>query len=272
VIAVVSKDIAPYKRALAGVARTLPGNPFLMLDQDEAAVLKRIKDRAPAAVIAIGVKAARAVHAMAPEMPVVYCLVLDPEGNDLVTPTTLGVPFEPSLRDEIEVLKRAVPAITKIGVVINPARPPPGLDEALGAAQKIGVTVAVEKAGDAAELHAAVTRLAPRIDGIAVLAEPSIVTRDTFKSVMDLAIRRRLPVVATTEEFAKLGALISLHMEFEEAGHAAALAAEQIAMGRKPSEVTLQKPSWQVVVNLATAEAIGVTVAPAVLETARVVR
>ncbi len=272
VVAIVSKDIAPYKRALAGVTRTLPGQPVEMLDPDEATAVKRVKDRKPGAVVAIGVKAAKAARLAVPNVPVVYCLVLDPAGNGLVGPEAIGVPFQPSLRDEIEALTKALPAVSRVGVVINANHPPADLDASLASASRQGVTLEIERASDASELLSATARLAPTVDALAVLADPSIVTRDTFKAVADLAIRRKLPTVAATEEFAKLGALISLYMEFEEAGHDAAVLAGQLAAGKKPADVAPPAPSWQIVVNQTTAEAIGAKVAPAVLRAAQKIR
>lgn len=272
VVAIVSKDIPSYKSALAGVTRTLPGHPVEWLDQGEEPAIARIRARPPEVAVAIGARAAKAAVAAFPELPLVYCMVLDPTGHALFGSRVTGIPLEIALRDQVEAFKKAVKSLNRIGTVVASSRPPPDLKDAAAAAARLGVEIFVETAAEAGDFPAAVERLLPRIDGLIVLQEPAVVTRDTFRAALDAAMARRVPVLASTEEYARLGALVGLAVDHEQAGRDAALLAQALLAGKKASDLPPPRPKWRYIVNLTTATLLGATVAPEIVAGARTVR
>jgi putative ABC transport system substrate-binding protein len=84
--------------------------------------------------------------------------------------------------------------------------------------------------------------------------------------LMDLAVQQRLPVMATLREFAQAGALITYGPNLEEMARHAATYVGRILQGATPAERLIERPTrFELVVNLKTAEALGLTVPPIIL-------
>jgi putative tryptophan/tyrosine transport system substrate-binding protein len=84
--------------------------------------------------------------------------------------------------------------------------------------------------------------------------------------IADLAITRRLPTVALFREFAQAGGLLSYGPNIQEVFRRAAVFIDKILKGAKPGEVPIERPyQFDLVINLKTAKALGLTIPPTLL-------
>jgi len=104
-------------------------------------------------------------------------------------------------------------------------------------------------------------------DGLLVLADPMLTSQR--KRIVDLAARARLPVVGVFRTFADTGALISYGPDLVEVTRQLAVYADKILKGAKPADLPVEEPTkYELVINLKTAKALGLTIPPALLQRA----
>ena len=266
VSALVSKNTAPYQRALGAFTRAYDGPVAIHtfdLDDDPVAAVKAEK---PTLVLAVGVRAAKAAQALGADVPVIYCMVIDPRANGLSQPQVAGVPLEIPALVQLTELKKLVPQASRVGLVYNPSRSARELEDARAAAAKLNLTVIAEPAASVADFPDALTRLIQKVDALWLVADATVVTQDTFRLMLETAMAKKLPLMVFSDEFVRSGALFSLSPDFEGAGLEAARMAIELAGGKKPAELTAPQPRWNLVVNTSTAQALGLTLSADVLK------
>ena len=268
VSALVAKNTAPYQRALAAFKRAYDGPVSTHVLDFEGDALEAIRREKPALVLAVGVKAAKLAAGLGPAVPVVYCMVVEPRANGVEGGHLVGVPLEIPVETQLAQLRRLAPEARSVGLVFNPARSAGRLGEALSAAAGLGMTVVAEPASSAAQFPDALQQILPKAQALWLLSDPTVVTQDTFRLMLEAAMARRLPLLTFSDEFVRLGALLALAPDFEGAGIEAARLALEIVNGKSPTEAGPGRPQWNLVVNLATAKALGLTVPADVLKAA----
>jgi len=96
----------------------------------------------------------------------------------------------------------------------------------------------------------------------AVIIQPSLPT----KRAAELALRHRLPAVSFVRDIADVGGLMTYSVKEAEAYRRAAIFVDKILKGAKPAEIPVEQPTrFELVINLKTAKALGLTVPPAFL-------
>jgi putative ABC transport system substrate-binding protein len=268
VSALVAKNTAPYQRALAAFKMAYDGPVSVhVLDFEGDQAIVRIRAEKPSLLLAVGIKAAKVAQELM-ELPIVYCMVMDPRRQGLDGPRLVGVPLDIPAQVQLGELKRLLPSARTIGVVYNPQRSAAQVEEAQAAAQKLSLQLLAEPAGSAQEFPAAMARLLPKVQALWVLADSTIVTQNSFRAMLESAYERKLPLVTFSDEFVAQGALAAVAPDFEGSGREAARLALEIARGKKPAELSVAEPKWNLIVNLSTARSLGVEVPSEVLKSA----
>jgi ABC-type uncharacterized transport system substrate-binding protein len=167
----------------------------------------------------------------------------------------------------LQLLKEIAPAVTRVAVLVNPENPAwrryPADFEPAGHALGLGL-IRVE-ARDAAALEQAFSAMArDRADGVLVVTD-ALLTRQQ-KRIAELAVRHRLPSIAGTTGFARAGGLAHYGPSvLEMAGRAAGYVA-RILKGASPGELPVEQPDrFELIVNLRTATALGLTIPASVI-------
>lgn len=170
----------------------------------------------------------------------------------------------------LELLKHAVPKTSQVAVLVNPANPVwndyPGNMEAV--ARTMGIRLQRAEARDLEELEAAfVSMRKTNIDGL------SLVTDTVFGTlrnrISELAAKNRLPAIAERKEFAEAGGLIAYGVDIPDMFRRAAGYVDKILKGTKPGDLPVERPlRAEFVINLRTANAIGINIPPEMLQRA----
>jgi len=165
------------------------------------------------------------------------------------------------LSKNLELLKEAVPAVSRVAFLWNPVPPGAGTYRNVveSAARKLGVTFqSVEVRGRNEFEGAFAAMVRERADGVVVAGDPVIF--GPRSQVVLLAARSRLPAVYPQREFAEAGGLMSYGPnQFRRA----ATYADKILKGAKPGDLPVeQATSFELVINLKTAQALGLTIPP----------
>jgi putative ABC transport system substrate-binding protein len=168
----------------------------------------------------------------------------------------------------LELLCELIPQATVIGLLMNPDNIAAGegyirfMQEAASAK---GVQLPVLKAGTEGEIDTAFTSLSQlQVGGLVVEADAFFISRR--QQLVDLASRYAVPASYEGRMFTAIGGLISYGIDNAAIGRQAGVAAGRILKGTKPADLPVQQPTtFQLVVNLNTAKALGITVPPSIL-------
>jgi len=208
-------------------------------------------------------------------IPIVFVGALDPVGVGFVTSfakpggnmTGLSVDVTPqeAARD-LALLREAAPRVSRVAVMRNPVPASlPHWREMQAAAPVLRVTlqpVEVAKADDFDNAFAAIIR--ERAEALYVRVDALIYAHRS--RVLDFAERRRLPTLATLRDFAEAGSLMSQAVHWGDLWRRAAYYVDRILKGAKPAELPVEQPTkFELVINLKTAKALGLTISPSLL-------
>jgi putative tryptophan/tyrosine transport system substrate-binding protein len=209
-------------------------------------------------------------------VPIVFATVADPVGSGFVASfarpggnATGFAVYEASLGGKwLELLKETVPSVSRVVVIFNPATAPFAenhLKSLNNAAPSFGVEARVAHVSDVSELETVVaTHAREPNSGLIVLNEDFMIAHRV--EIISLAARYRLPAVYPFRFFAELGGLISYGVNLNDNFRRAVPYADRILRGAKPSELPVQAPvKFELVINLTTAKALGLTVPPTLL-------
>ena len=223
-----------------------------------------------------GTQVALALKSATASIPIVF-LVGDPVRLGLVqslshpggnaTGLTALVPGN-IISKGIEILLEMVPAASKIAILVNPDNPIHRLqvaEELPETAQKLGVTFSVLEATTVEELDIAfASAAAQHADAIIPFADQLTVNNVT--RVTALAAEHRLPAIATFRQFTTNGGLVSYGTDIADLLRRAGDYVDKILKGTKPADLPVEQPTkFDLVINLKTAKALGLTVPPTLL-------
>jgi putative ABC transport system substrate-binding protein len=168
----------------------------------------------------------------------------------------------------LELLQQLVPGAASIGVLVNPKFPDADnqVRELNEAAVSLKRQIDIARASTDGEIDTAVAVLAQRGAGaLFVASDPFFASRR--ERLVALAARHQLPAIYNQREYAQSGGLISYGTDFADGYRQAALYVGKILKGAKPADLPVMQPTkFELVINLKTAKALGLTV-PLVMQT-----
>jgi len=237
-----------------------------------AADLIRLK---VAAIVTVGGAATKAAKQVTSTTPIVMSVVIDPVGSGLVPSlarpgsnlTGTSIMGNDLVAKQFELLKEVAPNVSRMAVLWNPDNP--SLRVAMGhanaAARSLGVDLQLVEARNPQEIDRAFAVMSREHVG-AVVVLPDAIYGNQFKQIVKLAAQRRLPAIYLQNENAEAGGLMVygpnlLHLE-----RRAATFVDKILKGAKPGDLPVEQPTkFDLIINLKTAKALGLTIPQSVL-------
>ena len=242
---------------------------------DEAARLTADLLRSKVDVLVAQAVAVPGVKAAAGSTPVVFSFSGDPvaaklvaslarPGGNLTGVTLLSVDLAGK---RVELLKQAAPRASRIAILTNPAHP--GEETELRAtqsgAERLGLTVQPFAVRTVADVNAAMDTIARNhIDSIVALSNFLIMHRRY--AIAEFAIKQGIPTISSWEDFAAAGNLMSYGPDLEHAWRRLASYVDKILKGANPGDLPVEQPTkFELVINLKTAKALGLTIPSSLL-------
>jgi putative ABC transport system substrate-binding protein len=230
----------------------------------------------PDVILANGTNALRAAQQATRTVPIVFTTVIEPVGQGFVA--NLAHPggnitgfsyLEASVGGKwLNLLKQIAPQVTRVACVFNPQRGPYSVGISYFAeesAQRSAVQYVAAPVFGPQEIESVLTRVAHDPGG-GLIVSPDAFTVTHRKLIIDLAARYGLPAVYSERIFAAEGGLVSYGGDYVDHFRQAATYVDRILRGEKPGDLPVQQPSkFQLVLNLKTAKALGLTIPPGVL-------
>ena len=209
-------------------------------------------------------------------IPIVFAGVSDPVGSGFVASfprpggnVTGFITMEPTMSGKwLELLKEIAPAVARVALLFNPVTAP-FVEYWLGpfkaAAASFGLEAIVAPVRDTSELATVIAAQAREPNG-GLIAIPDTFLAAHRAEVTSLAARYRLPAVYAFRYFPDAGGLMSYGSDQIDDYRRAAIYADRILKGTKPSELPVQTPvKFELVINVKTAKALGLVIPQAVL-------
>jgi putative ABC transport system substrate-binding protein len=236
-----------------------------------AAEFVRLKVNVIVAAGSLAVAAAKRATAV---IPIVFPLAGDPVGTDLIASlarpggniTGLSMQNTDSIGKRLELLREVVPDLRRLAIMANIGFPEAALEmrEVQAISKTLGLDVVPSEIRRAEDISPAFAALKARADALYVCGDPLVTTNRVRISL--LALGARLPTVYNFREHAVAGGLVSYGPNIPDLFQRAAEIVDKILHGAKPADIPVEQPTkFDLVVNLITAEALGLTVPPSLV-------
>jgi putative tryptophan/tyrosine transport system substrate-binding protein len=224
----------------------------------------------PEIIVTGSAAAAVAAKQATSSIPIVTIFTADPVGSGLAASlarpggnlTGLSNIMEDTAGKELELLKAAAPTSTRIAILTNPGNPahPKELQGAREAAATLGadlIPVEVRVPGEIENAFGAIK--AAGADALVVLADPLFTAQ--AKPIAEFAVKQKLPAIYGLREHVMAGGLMSYGPDLKDSYRRAALYVDKIFKGAKPADLPIEQPTKvELVINMKTAKALGLTV------------
>ena len=184
-----------------------------------------------------------------------------------VTGLTFDVDATQLAAKRLEILKELMPSVSRVAVLWNPGYAPGSLrlKGTEQAGRSLGITIVsvhFSEGGDAERAFTEIRRA--QAQAVTVLSDPVLVARRS--EITEMAARYRVPAVYALREWVEDGGLMSYATSLSEQWRLAARYVDKILKGAKPGDLPVEQPSkFELVINLKTAKALGLTIPQSVL-------
>jgi putative ABC transport system substrate-binding protein len=207
-------------------------------------------------------------------IPIVFASAGDPVANKLVTSlsrpggnvTGLSNQSPDLAGKRLELLREVIPSVRRVAIMVNVGNPNAVLEigEVQAAATKLQLEVQTTEIRRAKDIAPAFQVLSGRADALYVYSDPFVTANQT--QINNLALAARLPTMHGQRAHVEAGGLISYGVNFADQYRRAADYVDKILRGTKPANLPVEQPTkFELVINLQTAKALGLTIPPLLL-------
>jgi len=243
-----------------------------------AQIARKFVGDKPDVIVAIATPSAQAVVAATKSIPVVYSGVTDPVAAQLVKEwkasgtNVTGVSDVLELEKQIDLIKRVVPNVKRVGMVYNPGEANSAvvvkaLKELLG---KSGITLVEAAAPRTVDVGSAAKSLIGKVDVIYTNTDNNVVS--AYEALVKVGNDAKIPLVASDTDSVKRGAIAALGVNYYDLGRQTGKVVARILKGEKPGDIASATSSkLELFVNTTAAQKQGVTLPADLIKSAKTV-
>ena len=229
-------------------------------------------------ILAAGPQATQAAREATKTIPIVMVVEVDPVESGLVTslsrPGANVTGFSGNMAGlggkRLELLREAVPIVSHVSVIWNPGNPAATSEwrETQAAARTLGMKLESVQVRGAEDFVAALPRLLRRQPAAVVMIEDTL-TYAYRRILAEFTVKNRVPAIMAGQAFAEAGGLMSYGARISDLFRRAASQVDKILKGANPADLPVEQPTkFELVINLKTAKALGLTIPPSLLQRA----
>jgi putative ABC transport system substrate-binding protein len=269
-----SADITAYNQAVDGFKAALGGSATITEYDMQGDVArgrrfaKKIRASNADLVLAVGIKAALAAKVEIVDIPILYCMVLDPEKNGLNAPNMVGILLEVPIERQFKEMRSILPGLKRIGVLYDPEKTGDFIEDARRIGKAFGLELIARPVRSEKEVPAGLRRLVPQIDALWLIPDSTVLTEESITFLLTATLDANLPVIGFSSELVRSGALVGLSVNYEDIGRQAAVLARKILGSQIKTPASFPPEKLRLALNLKTGKFLGVTIPPDVLNRA----
>lgn len=285
IVAVFSADAEPYRVAYKAfqeeLAKKRPDAQLQMHVLKDPAQRERIvadiKQRRPSLVLALGSTATNVVRSEFKNLPIVFCMVLNPQAAGLVQSmqssgsNLTGASLDIPVKLQFETLQSVAPKVKRIGVFYNPAETEKVIQPAAKVAASMGLELVSIPIGSPEQLQEVWETLKDRrIDALWSVADSTVFASNrSVEFLLRRTAEARIPFMGLSPDSVKAGALLALSVDYKDIGVQCGEQAAQVLQGAAPSSLPITVPrNVTLHINMNAARNINLQVPRSALEKA----
>jgi putative tryptophan/tyrosine transport system substrate-binding protein len=222
----------PYSEVVRGFRTACPSriDELILSELAPGNPLREIRRSRPDLILAIGIDALSIVRKIR-DIPIIYCMVLNPESMLSDEGNITGVSMNLPPDKQLAVLRKAIPHLKKIGLIYSPAHTGPIAARAVTAAERMGISLVTLKAERPNDLPRQLERLPKDLDAYWMLPDSSLTSPEAVESLLLYSIRARVPIFTFSDKYLRMGAFVSLDLDTYELGRQTGEMAERVRGG-----------------------------------------
>ncbi len=239
IVVVQSIRIPPYEKAIEGV-ESLCGTRLQRLVMSEFKgdeFERKLYGISPRLIIAVGANALAKVRQIK-KIPVVYMMVLNPmailSGSEQ---NITGVSMNISQEKQLAELMKLMPGANNIGLIFDPDRTGFFVSRALKAAENLDINLITHEVKNSKDVIAGIMNMKSKVDIFWMLPDLTVITPETLKFLFLFSLENKIPVMTFSENYLKMGALISMNIDALDMGRQAGEMVNKILSGKKVTDI-----------------------------------
>ena len=261
-----SSDISAYREAIAGLKATGPiGATYTEYDaQGDLELGKKLARKLRASnasvVVAVGLKAALAAKVEIVDVPIVYMMVLDPLKHQLTSANMTGTLLEIPFDRQVKIMRIFLPTLHQAGMLYDPSKNASRVKNAVEQAGIFDVQVKGLPVESEKDVPQQLRTLLSDVEALWLIPDSAVLTNESIPFILESALARHIPVIGFSPEFTRLGALLSMSINYGDVGRDTGLLVKRILNGEgllPLNPVPIER--LKITVNLKTARFLGMT-------------
>jgi putative ABC transport system substrate-binding protein len=262
-----SQQIAAYNEAVKGFKEECRGKNItikkiynLKGDIEEGKkTVQDIKANKPNLILAVGVLAATLVKEQFPEIPIIFCMVVNHYRFNLQGDNITGISVEASVEDQFIILRNLLGEHKNLGVIYDITKTGKIISEAETIAKTIGFNLIKSEVTSEKEVIHVLEDIIKKIEALWIIPDSTVITKNTLEAIFRIALDHHLPTFCTSEAIVKTGALISISPDYTYTGLQAAKIAQILINNPGTTSMGIKNPEkLRLTLNTQTAESVGI--------------
>jgi ABC-type uncharacterized transport system substrate-binding protein len=233
VVIVTTEDLLPYDEVIKGFKSEIRDRDITIINiksgQNETDLVSNMLALKPELIICIGTKALEEISKIR-GIAKIFSLVnhataLRYEDRMDIAGVCLDIPSA----DQFKILKKAFPELNRIGAIYDPRQNKKLMQEAERSGSMLNLHLVPSPVNSIKDIPGALYKLENKIDVLWSFCDQTVYTPDTAKYILLFSLRRNIPFVGFSPQFAKAGALIALYGDYGDMGRQAALLVKELS-------------------------------------------
>jgi putative ABC transport system substrate-binding protein len=231
ILAVQSIRVTPYEEAIKGFESVcnVKLKRLILSDLEGTDVVGKIREIRPDLILAIGMDALLRVKRIK-NIPIVYLMVLNPQSmlpGENITGVSMNIPQEKQLTALLKIL----PGLKNIGLIYDPDRTGQLVKNAQDAAGRSGIKLIANAIHRSKDVSSLIIDMQKKIDLFWMIPDLTVITPETVEFLLLFSLENQIPLLAFSDKYVELGALLSIGIDPVDIGKQAGEMAKKILAG-----------------------------------------
>ena len=239
-------------------------------------IIKRVKrhlrsKKPPSAIFTIGQLATELASEELSNVPVIFCMVVNPEQSKISDKNNLGgVSFDISVRRQLIRMKQIVSSAENVGVIYDPKKSLNIIKEAREVVHDLNLNIIAKEVSSPKEVPDALEVLIKKIDLLWIIPDSTVLSRKSFQHINHTALRNCIPVMSCSPQLVELGSPFSFFSDAYSVGAQAGIICKKAINGEFKGAVPTEMPQEIfLAINLITLKRYGIKVPQDIIDSAR---
>ncbi|MBU1052686.1 MAG: ABC transporter substrate-binding protein [Proteobacteria bacterium] len=273
VVVVQSSRVQPYEDAIEGFKNVCDTQikRLIISELQGADVARQINMISPDMVLAIGMDALLKIKRIK-DIPVIYVMVLNPLSILSGEKNIVGVGMHISQEEQLATLLSVMPELKAIGLLYDKDRTGHLAKESKDAAGKFAIELVDKQVYNSKDVPQLIQDMEGKIDAFWMLPDLTVITPETVEFMLLFSLENKIPIIAFSEKYVEIGALMSIGVDAFDMGSQAGEMAKKILSGSNilnGKQVDARKAI--ITINLNVAKKLGISIEEKVIRKARVI-